>query len=330
MMRALAVGLLVAASAAPVFAQTGPSFDCSKSPNSIERVICGDPELAAADLKVAEAYKALLDGLDEREREHAQKDQTRWVANRNRACNSGAMEPAVCLKNRYKVRLEFLQTAADGRYPFVSEQAVEKRGKVKAVKYFIDASYPQFDGSWADFRETNQNFEGNTKEAVADATPDADADATREQTWNYEQSFEIFRPGRQALSVVTRYYGFTGGANGTGGVIGSLVDLRTGLLLAPSEVFASGDGWRGTLREIVVAELKRQFVERPGFVEELEPAKMDKKLRETRHYLWKADGLHVVFNQYDVGPRVMGPYVVTIPYEKLRPLLRPDAPVGNQ
>lgn len=331
-MRGFVIAILLLGLASPSLAQSpaaGPSFDCAKSLNSIERAICASPELAAADLQTAEAYKVLIDKLDGPAREHAQKDQARWLSGRNRACGNGAVETPVCLKNRYKARLEFLQAVFEGTYPFVSEQAIQKKGKAKSVKYFIDASYPQFDGSWADFRETNQYFEGNAKEGAAEATPDPNDDAGREQTWSYDQSFTLYRPGSQAVSIVTTSYIFTGGAHGNSGVSGALIDLRTGLLLAPSEVFASGDAWRSALRDLVVADLKKQFVERPGFAAELEPAKMDKKLRETRHYVWKADGLHVVFNQYDVAAYVMGRYTVFIPFDTLRPMLRPDAPVGR-
>ena len=36
---------------------------------------------------------------------------------------------------------------ADGAYPFISEQAIVKIGKVRGIPYVIDASYPQFDGA---------------------------------------------------------------------------------------------------------------------------------------------------------------------------------------
>ena len=46
-------------SAGPAFAQSGPSFDCAKAANDVERTICKDPELAKADREMAAAYAAL-------------------------------------------------------------------------------------------------------------------------------------------------------------------------------------------------------------------------------------------------------------------------------
>ena len=47
----------------PAFAQSGPSFDCAKADNTIDRTICKDPELAKADREMAAAYTALLGKL---------------------------------------------------------------------------------------------------------------------------------------------------------------------------------------------------------------------------------------------------------------------------
>ena len=323
------IGLLALFAAVPALAQQGPSFECSKAANAVERTVCREPALAADDRKLAAVYARLIDMLEGPAREHAQKDQARWVINRSRACTDGSTEIVRCLKQRYDIRTAFLETVAAGPYPFVSEQAIVKSGKVKAVRYNIDASYPQFDGTWANFKETNLFFAEIAKTGAADTVPDSGADADRDQTWSYDLNFAIYRPGQQALSVVLRDYSFTGGAHGSGGVTGTLVDLKSGYMLAPSDLFAPGDGWRQSLREMVVADLKKQFVERPGFDDALEPAKMDKMLRETRHYIWRPEGLAVAFNQYDIAAGVMGPYVVRISYDRLRPLLRPDAPVGN-
>ena len=68
---------------------------------------------------------------------------------------------------------------------------------------------------------------------------------------------------------------------------------------------------------------------RPGFEDALAPEKLDKLLRQPERYIWRADGLAIVFNQYEVAAYVMGRYVAHVPYGRLAPLMRPDAPIGK-
>jgi uncharacterized protein len=333
-MRSLAVAAIATvlsgtALAGTAAAQTGPSFDCAKSSTAIERTICKDPELAAADRQMAAAYKALVDKLTGPAKEQQQKEQARWIAARNQVCSDGALEMPFCLRNRMETRIVNLRALADGSYPDISPQTIIKIGKVKAKSFTIDASYPQFDGKSANFAAVNTWFADRTKIAVADHVPDADEAADRQQNWSYEQSYELYRPGPDAISVATTYYGFTGGAHGYGAISGALVDLRSGKMLEPDDVFAVGDKWRLALRNRVTADLKKQFVERPGFDDALAADKMDEMLGDPERYVWRADGLSIVFNQYEIAAYVMGRYFVRIPYADLKPLLRPDAPVGK-
>jgi hypothetical protein len=109
----------------------------------------------------------------------------------------------------------------------------------------------------------------------------------------------------------------------------TLVDLRSGRSVPPSGVFLPGAPWERALTEIARADLKRQFVERPGFDDALEPAKFAKLMQEPQRYLFKEDALVLLFNQYDVAAYVMGRYTVTIPYARLAGLIRPDGPLGK-
>src|SRR5215471_13272314 len=65
--------------------QRGARTDCAKA-TGIERTICSNPELSAADRKMAAAYASLVGKLGGPAKEHLQADQVRWLANRNSAC----------------------------------------------------------------------------------------------------------------------------------------------------------------------------------------------------------------------------------------------------
>ncbi len=76
---AIACGALTLGVAGPVAGQGGvqPSFDCRQAGSAVERLICADPRLAAADRAVADAYAAALRRFDTAARTELQKDQ-RW------------------------------------------------------------------------------------------------------------------------------------------------------------------------------------------------------------------------------------------------------------
>jgi uncharacterized protein len=320
-LRAILALLLFASSAA--VAQ--PSFDCGKASTLVERTICGDAKLVAADRELASVYGALLGKLSGPAKEHLTGDQLRWLDNRGKSCTAYL---AGCLANRYRQRIATLKAAGEGTYPFVSEQVLLQTGKVKAIAYEIDARYPRFDGN-ADFRAVNTTFASIARAGAKDAIPAPDVNDSREQTWTYEQGFALYRPGPNAVSVETTSYIFTGGAHGSTNVSATLVDLRSGNSVEPEDVFVSAAPWQSTLAEMARADLKRQFVDRPGFPEALEPDKFDKLLKESGRYLFKAGALELIFNQYEVGPHAAGIYTVRIPYERLAAVLRPDGLLGR-
>jgi uncharacterized protein YecT (DUF1311 family) len=321
--------LLVFTAGAAAMAQGGPSFDCAKADNAIDRTICKDPELAKADREMAAAYAALVGKLRGAAKDEAIKDQVRWIGDRNRACLSDTDGMAACLKDRYGRRTSNLRAFADGTYPFIGGHALIKRGTLGKIDWSYDIVYPQFDGPTSDFVAINARFADAAKKKAADATPGADARPDLKQQWTYEQSFAVKRPSADVVSIAVDFSGYSGGAHGYGATHCTLVDLNTGKALGPQAVFAPGEQWLRVMSQIVGADLKKQFVDKPGFDDALQPANLAKLLSESGRYCWTAKGLEVVFNAYDVGPYASGPYEVDIPYDRLKPILRADGPISR-
>ena len=167
---ALAGAFLVAlAGTAPA---QGPSrLDCAKAATPIERAICAKPELAAADRKMAAAYAALAGKLTGAAKDHLLADQIRWLANRAAACVVDPAEMEECLELRDRDRTAQLEWLGEGAYPFISEQAIVKTGKVRGIPYIIDASYPQFDAGTVDFSGVNRQLASAASEAGDRAVP---------------------------------------------------------------------------------------------------------------------------------------------------------------
>src|SRR5260370_8386413 len=112
---ATAVGL---ASGAPVFAQSGPSFECAKASNDVERTICKDPELAKADREMAAAYATVAAKLSGAAKENLEKEQGGWLGDGNGGCAADPDGIAPCLKRRYAARTTNLRGVGRGHLSF--------------------------------------------------------------------------------------------------------------------------------------------------------------------------------------------------------------------
>jgi uncharacterized protein len=327
------IALALVLSATPAVAQSGPSFDCAKASNEVELAVCATPRLATADREMAAIYTALVGKLSGPAKDHLVKDQQRWMAIRNDACIGTKDEIIRCLERHYRPRLNNLRVFGDGLYPFISEQALLKAGKVGKISYAIDVAWPRFDGTTADFSALNRSTAETTAKAANEVIPpDTTAGELRgEQLWPYIQTFELQRPAANAIAVAITTYAFSGGAHGYGGTTAQLVDLRTGRKAELGDVFGPGDGWLQTLVPLVRGELKKQFTdERPGFDDAIEPPAMTKLLRDPSIYYFQAERLVLIFNPYAVGPYVSGTFRVSIPYATLRPLFAADGPLGDK
>ena len=305
-------GALLVALAGAALAQGIPRLDCSKATETIDRAICAKPELVAADRRMAAAYASLAGKLAGPAKEHLLGDQRRWLANRTAACIVDPSEIEDCLESRYSDRTAQLEWLGEAAYPFISEQAILKVGKVRGIPYVVDASYPQFDGGTVDFGAVNRQLSSFAGEGADRAVPGPDADNDGGNyagpAWRYEQAFTLYRPGPNAVSVKIAYNAYEGGSHGIVGISGMLVDLRTGKSVGPEGVFSPSSNWFRELMRIVGADINT-----PNLAD---------ILRQPNRYVFLEDRLELSFNQYEGGP-----YTVEIAYDRLRPLLRVDGPV---
>lgn len=310
--RCTLAGAFLVALAGTALAQGPARLDCAKAATPIERAICAKPELAAIDRKMSAAYAALAGKLSGAARDHLLADQIRWLANRAAACVVEPAEMEECLESRDRDRTAQLEWLGEGAYPFISEQALVKAGKVRGIPYIIDASYPQFDGGTVDFTAVNRQLASAASEAADRAVPGADADNDGGNysgpAWRYEQAFTLYKPGPNAISVKISYNAYEGGALGIVGVSGMLVDLRTGKAVGPEGVFLANSNWLRELTRIASADINT-----PNLAD---------ILKQPNRYVFLEDRLELSFNQYEGGP-----YTVEIPYDRIRSMLRVDGPV---
>ena len=237
---------------------------------------------------MAAVYAALVGKLTGPAKDHLVKDQVRWLGDREPACagddrrrralpedalRRSASRPA---GRRREGHLSLRQRA-------VARQA--RQGQDDTLQ--IDARYPQFDGARAPISPPSIRPSPTRAQKGADeATPPADDTADRSQIWTYEQGFALYRPGADAVAVATSFYGFTGGAHGyRAALLARWSTCAPAAACRPAAVFKPARTGCARMADIVGADLKRQFVERPGFDDALEPAKLDKLMTDPQRYL---------------------------------------------
>lgn len=106
---AAAVLASVAVTAAPVIAQTTPSFNCKRARTFVEKAICQNPSLATKDRRMSKLYFQQLRSYQEygdmMETRAFQAEQRSWLARRDRCQTNG------CLHTSYDIRIRQLEQA---------------------------------------------------------------------------------------------------------------------------------------------------------------------------------------------------------------------------
>jgi len=126
---AIGLALWCTAPASAASDTAGPSFDCAKAASEIERTICGDPQLAAADRTMAALFTALSTSAFGEGPSNFIKSQREWLKDRamcvplNRKVYSSVAE---CLLASYKSRNIALAQSATFAAPEVSQAVLAK------------------------------------------------------------------------------------------------------------------------------------------------------------------------------------------------------------
>ena len=82
----------------------GPSFDCTKASNPVERAICASDSLSRQDVKLSRLYRNVRDGLPAEEAARVKAEQLEWLKNRNRKCSPQGQADDACLAESYRER----------------------------------------------------------------------------------------------------------------------------------------------------------------------------------------------------------------------------------
>lgn len=309
-------------SSIPAFAAAG--FDCGKATTPVEKAICANPPLAAADAAMAQAYDALAKTVPGDRKAALLADQRKWVAGRGAGCEDHRSDAyAACLLAATEERRRFLAgegpNGASGAPPLPPTFFAEDKKGV----HDISVAYPQFPAP----------HDPGFNRAVRDLTVGKPLAEFRENDSNrfsgssnyYDVGYTIDYLAPRLAVVTFGFDTFGGGAHPN--------SWRTALWWNPEadqpvtlgNLLADPDkavpAIAGVCRDKLGAEAKEEGWD---FFDDADFARV---VKDTKNWSLDKDGVTIIFNPYSVAAYVVGPRDCKLPFGALSEWLKPGGPL---
>lgn len=322
----------------------GPSFDCAKARTPDEKLICASPELARADVTLAEGFRALLDAADPADRDTVKTEQRQWIAARNRRCGLAAStrvtgqnrpEFVSCLEREYSGRTSQLEGIRAGLPISAKLVTVRQDERNARKKYEIEASFPAFqDRSIPGTEAFNAAMRAFVEPQVTRFRKEseetaADPDMTFHGNLALAIDYQVAVPAQTLLSIQFTVYEFGGGAHGNTALSTLHYDLKARRALTAADLL-TGSAWVGALSDHAVKDLRRQARENDWELTAESAEAVPEVVKDLANWSFGADKASITFNPYTIGPYALGIQVVDVPYRLLKPFLKPGTPLANR
>ena len=315
---------------------SGPSFDCTKAKATNELAICHDAALSKSDRALAEAYGALKRSLPQSSFATFQAGQRSWLAYVNKVCGADAAMPEAAGDERRIA--ECLAQEFDSRTTLLKDLKVEKAGALvlePRMRFRADAEkhieeteiYPYMSGGPQ--AEAFNAFISKTfdlgKWLMDDKEMFQTADDTGEMRFHAHRFYSVARSDGKIVSFQVSGNDYTGG-NRDNLTQGSYTwDLQRGRLVTLADIFAAGTNWKKAVAALCKEELENQPEgPEPGAISDEEIAAA---VKSDASWLWGKHKATIVFMPGTIGGLPAGEIDVEIAFEKLKPYLKPDAPM---
>lgn len=231
----------------------------------------------------------------------------------------------------------------------ISQQPIEFSAAVRVVpkvirennkeaKYSVDAEYPQIEGD-ARFDKFNAAARAMVTKDVA-AFKTAETEALEEeadlpdetQTSSLDIGYQVRLATDDLISVE-----FTQGQYSRGAAHGNSItavlnfDVKNGKKLALADLFNANSKYLTVISDYSIRDLKEQSKRDKDSMLEDDQIQDGAAARADNFRAWTITrkGLLIVFDPYQVAPYAAGPQQVIVPYSALKPIVKPDGPIGN-
>ncbi|WP_152658838.1 DUF3298 domain-containing protein [Devosia chinhatensis] len=258
---------------APSIAAHAASFDCTKAGTPFERAICDNPELSAADTRLAATYESAVGGLSEAARGAVRTGQREWLSYAQRACSRDAKPLVVgvyddrgvsCLVEIFNSRSTVLEQSrmVEGIrfYPMARYEALPDPNEIDNPDSWSPVAHHEL--SWIEI-DGAQDFAADFNAAIAEDAlalspviagtigPDSEDDGSTSDTDNSLGLEAVAGASRITLNGTTYWYGH-GAAHGNWGIFYRHYLVKEGRFMQASDLF-SGEGWEAALVDLALA-----------------------------------------------------------------------------
>lgn len=306
------------------------AFDCAKSTTKVEKAICSDRALAAADADMANAYAAVHDASNPSEKKMLALSQRRWIERRENYCGfEEGVILAACITKETMARRLLLQGAPEsgpGASSLLVPVFLQQRGD--ANHYDLDYALVRFANPQSAGEKV---FSLQSEKILAEAPRGAyDQELLEGQMLSREESFAISFASLDLLSVAASFYAYEGAAHGNSGVTNINIDMRSGTEIRSSDVFA-GEAIKSLIlacRDQILARKQENYGAEKYAPEEdgnYQESTIAEHINDFRRWTISTGKAIVTFNSYAIGAYAEGPYECEFDILKLKALAKPDA-----
>ncbi|QIG47979.1 DUF1311 domain-containing protein [Nordella sp. HKS 07] len=312
--------------------QPAVAFDCAKAQSPVEKAICADQKLKAADDAMAAAYSSLRGTLGAAERKGLAASQRKWIKSREDICGyqEGAERSSCILDRTEERRRLFLAEPASG--PGTGSRMVPIFVQQDPDPYRFDIDYALI--HFAAPKSPGENlFNAEVDKMVKDA-PVKRQDEPAPEGMNYASyaAMDITYASPKFLSAKVEGWENTGGAHGNGGTSALNIDLARGVVLKADDLF--DDKGLAALKTDCVAQIAVQKKARNDG-QDFDPANDPNYQESTVADILKSldawsfwqDKALVTFNAYAIGSYAEGAYECEFPMAKVKSLAKAGAPL---
>ncbi len=321
------------------------SFDCVKAVRPVERAICADPKLSAADSAMAAAYRADLQRLPSDAIGKLRVDQLQWLDWLQTICRvddaqQTRLSAAKCMQPLYVKRTKLLRSAVS------SSEDVLMLTRTTYLAFPSDAgatgmptTYPGFDtltAAWpeaqtddADWAVWNKAMLAATqaiaKQAAGTSTTSTEWNAGDAAGNDAEAVTRILGIDQDRITTNTTIQLWRGAhpAESYGNTTWLLDAHRA---LRASDIFREDTPWQQALARACWQQLLDK-VDRDGIYPELkgpDAPQLRDVVRSELNWHPEADGLRIDYPEYTVAPRFVHPDDSIVPWAVLKPYLQPS------
>jgi hypothetical protein len=228
--------------------------------------------------------------------------------------------------------LPFTNVEIDYTYPksFKSNDDLARLQQIFNGTFFNDESYDSLSPE-----EALNSYIGNYTEEYEELRDQYNEDMStlegdNRPSWYWYQlgkSNEILFQDKNILSYSVHHSDYTGGAHGSLNVLYYTVDLNELTTITEESIFAPN--YYKLLTTKIVENLMKKFeVDSPE--ELVNEGIFDVEQIAPNNNFWiNNEGVHYIYNQYEIAPYSMGPIEVTIPYEDIKSIIIPNSIAAN-